>query len=399
MSTALAPPADDLPPQPSPAAKKRNVRKRPGCISVVIRLALAVFVLALIVPLLRAGIECRLRGGGVAPEMPPEPAPAAIQAVKAALPGYARPEEQTFLTYPEWYIVYSAEEYAAFIAKNPPSQFPYFAAVSQYWNGYYDVCAVTRGRYPYNNGYHLTLDVIGVSFSAENLLKGTYENTIGRLTELISSPALTEEDAYARVVAHDYGAFIHRVPWFDFPFDAALRGLWKNVPLSGPNLIRKWERRIILSAEYVVRTVYGRLLKFASETTYATEELNLQVWLKGVSPATLAAVPDVKLVKEFDGSLIASIPRYDPFTEAALALAHKNAQFLELAGNDDVMLVTVAPRDWAYDLSAGQMLFEMPVLIDPKLKRVAIKAPVKSLHLILLELDKREYRVERIYDY
>ena len=371
-----------------------------GCLTVVFRLALVVFVLALVVPLLRAGVECRLRGGGVAPEMPPDAAPAAIQSAKDALPGYKRAEEQTYLTYPEWYIVYSADEYAAFIAKHPPSQFPYFAAVSQYWNGYYDVCAVTRGRYPYNDGYHLMLGVIGVSFTAENVIKGAYENTIGRLSEWVSTPELTEEDAYARVVAREYGALTHRVPWFEFPFVETLQGLWQQVPLTGPNVIRKWERRIALSAEYGAKAVYGTLLKMATEAAYGTDEdLRLQVWVKGVTPATLAQLPDVKLVKAFDGSLIVSIARYDAFTLIANDLALSGVQFIELAGNDDVMLVAIAPRDWSYDLPAGQVLFEMPVLIDPKLKRVAIKVPVTSLHQILQELDKREYRVERIYDY
>ena len=189
---------DVVAPAKTIANKSRLPKKAPrrrGCLPTLIRLALSLFALALIVPLLRAGVECRIRGGGVAPELSPEPAPTAIETIKARLPGYARAEEQTFLTYPEWYIVYSADEYAAFIAKNRPSQFPYFAAISQYWNGYYDVCAITRGRYAYNDGYHLMLDVIGVSFTAENLVKGAYENTIGRLTELISTADLTDEDA------------------------------------------------------------------------------------------------------------------------------------------------------------------------------------------------------------
>ncbi len=392
---------DVVAPAETIANKSRLPKKAPrrrGCLPTLIRLALSLFALALIVPLLRAGVECRIRGGGVAPELPPEPAPTAIETIKARLPGYARAEEQTFLTYPEWYIVYSADEYAAFIAKNRPSQFPYFAAISQYWNGYYDVCAITRGRYAYNDGYHLMLDVIGVSFTAENLVKGAYENTIGRLTELISTADLTEEDAYARMVARDYGALTHHVPWFEFPFVERLQGLWQ-LPGTGPNLVRKWERRAVLSAEYGVKALYGKAIKTATEAAYGPEDLRLQAWVKGVSPANVAKLPDAKVIHEFDGSLILSIPRYDLFTQAALDLAHSGAQFIELAGNDDVMLVAIAPRDWSYDLSAGSVLFETPVLIDPQRKRVAIKVPVKALHEVLLALDKREYRIERIYDY
>jgi len=401
MTTLTTHPAEPEAPKPSsqPTAHKSKKKRPMGCLGVVSRLALGVFVLALVVPLLRAGFECRVLGGGVAPELPPDPAPAAIQAEKDALPGYKRAEEQTFLTYPEWYIVYSADEYAKFIANNPQSKFPYFAAIGQYWQGYYNVCGITRGRYPYNDGYHLMLDVIGVSFTAEDGIKGVYENTIGRITELISTPQLSDEDAFARVVAREYGAFTHHTPWFDFPFGEKLSKLWREVPLTGPNFIRKWERRVALSAEYGVKALYGGLIKTATAAAYGPEELRLQVWVKGIPPQALAEMPAIKLVKEFDGSMIVSIERYDPFTQAIADLATHGAQFIDLAGNDDVMLVAITPRDWAYDLSTGQALFEMPVLIDPTHKRIAIKVKVAQLHQVLADLDKREFLVERIYDY
>src|SRR3954453_286172 len=54
--------------------------------------------------------------------------PAAVAAeVRAQIPGYQRPEESTYLTYPEWAIVYAAREYAGFVDKNQPSGFPYLS--------------------------------------------------------------------------------------------------------------------------------------------------------------------------------------------------------------------------------------------------------------------------------
>src|SRR6266849_5476745 len=52
---------------------------------------------------------------------------------QAAAPGEpppaARSEAQTFLTLPEWYIVYSADEYAAFLERQRPTDFPFFRSV------------------------------------------------------------------------------------------------------------------------------------------------------------------------------------------------------------------------------------------------------------------------------
>ncbi len=96
---------------------------------------------------------------------------------------YARPEDDTFLTYAEWYIVWSYQEKAAWQQAHLPSSFPYFQAIGQYWSGYCCSYGVVRGRYPFNFGDHLMLVVIGTSFTVEYALKGAYEDTVGRLSE------------------------------------------------------------------------------------------------------------------------------------------------------------------------------------------------------------------------
>ena len=49
---------------------------------------------------------------------------------RPGLSGYLRAEAFTFLTVPEWYIVYSTDEYAAFVRRQPPSAFPYLGAIA-----------------------------------------------------------------------------------------------------------------------------------------------------------------------------------------------------------------------------------------------------------------------------
>src|SRR5918997_373623 len=148
----------------------------------VVKAAVLLFACLTIFPVLAAlvgvGIECKVWGGAAAAEDMSAPA----DPVTSELSGYQRREDQTFLTLPEWYIVYSADEYAAFLAQDQPSAFPYFRAVAQFWQAYYDVCTVTRDRYPFNSGTHLMLAVIGTSFTAENVFKGIYENSVGRVT-------------------------------------------------------------------------------------------------------------------------------------------------------------------------------------------------------------------------
>jgi hypothetical protein len=37
-------------------------------------------------------------------------------------------------------------------------------------------------------------------------------------------------------------------------------------------------------------------------------------------------------------------------------LADRDVHFVEIAGNDEILVTTIAPRDWAYNLIAGSKL-------------------------------------------
>ncbi len=93
--------------------------------------------------------------------------------------------------------------------------------------------------------------VIGTSFSAENLVKGIYERTIGRTGWSGQLPGKRDSRRSVRSpAAQDYVDFIRVRPWFEFSFARRLQALWNDTPLFGPHLLRKWERKLCLSAEY-----------------------------------------------------------------------------------------------------------------------------------------------------
>lgn len=356
---------------------------------------LAILVIALLVQLVWVVIVCQPFAKVPAAA---DSAPSLLTA--AGFPDAARALDQSYLTLPEWYIVYSSEEYAAFIQEHPPSQFPYFAAIGQYWRSYRDVCGVTRGKYPFNTLYHFTLFVIGPSFTVENAIRGLYETTIGRVAEWTSHGEPTAEELLARAVALDYGNFLHTIPWFEYPFGDRLRELWTTTGLWGPHPIRKWERKWALSLEYGVKAIYGRLIRGGAGVTYAPEKLEILAVVEGVSDEMATRHDDLRIVQPIDGQrTIVALPRYEPFTQLVPVLVEEGVQFVEIAGNGVIMLTALAPHDWAYDLAAGELLFAMPILTQPEQQRVAISAPVASLHLILAGLAERGVTLEHLYDY
>jgi FAD/FMN-containing dehydrogenase len=314
--------------------------------------------------------------------------------------GYTRDEAQTYLTLPEWLLVFYPDEYARFLGTTQASRFPYFGTIGQFWSYYLDVYRATREKYPFNWGYHAMVMVIGSSFTVENALKGAYETTVGRLAEWAGGSAMTQEDVFAADVAQEYVDFIRTEPWYEFSFLRSLKQLWAETDLFGPHLLRKWERKLVLSAEYLVKAQYGMLIKLASKAAYGDEATEILALAVGVTPDVLAGENRVSLRGRFeDGSALLSLPRYDEFRDTVLRLVGKGVRFREIAGNEEILLTSLVPATWTYDLPAGRVLFEKPVLTDRQRKRIAISAPVRSLHEILRGLADRTLEVEHIYDY
>lgn len=317
--------------------------------------------------------------------------------------GYRRDEGQTFLTHPEWYIVYSSDEYAAWLGDRLPTSFPYARSIANYWIDHREARRLTSGEYPFNFGYHVMLAVIGTSYSAELALKGAYENTIGRLSGWTSGGRLSAEDRYAYAVAADYGRFIHVRPWYEYPFGDKLAALWTDVPPWGEYPARKLERRVFLSLEYGAKAAYANLIEAATRAAYAPQEERMLMVATGWSDSVARLVPGLAKVATLDSvhTLVAT-PRYDGFRDALLALARAGTAVrpIEIAGNDEILLTGVAPAAWRWSGAGGRVEYALPLPSDRTRKRVAMRVRVPELVATLTTLgDEGQLAVDHIYDY
>jgi hypothetical protein len=313
-----------------------------------------------------------------------------------------RPLEDSYFSYPEWYIVWSYEERAQYLPKNLPSGFPYFASIGQYWKSYCFICGLTQSRQQFNFGDHLSSFVLGGSFALEYAIRGAYEQTIGRLSEWSSSHQLVEEDAYAARVAREYADFVYIRPFYEFHFAHALAQLWRETPLRGKHPVRKWERKFILSVDYGIEAMYAEAMQIASHLTYGAESDETYTWIESAPESVFREFPRVKIVAETARpSYVVSLPRYQEFTDVAVLLAKRDVHFAQIAGNHEIMLTIVAPKTWTYDLpvSDGSVLFTENFLTQPGIKRIALECPVRSLHSVLNNLGARGISIEHIYDY
>ncbi|HSD38009.1 MAG TPA: hypothetical protein VLC92_10920 [Rhodocyclaceae bacterium] len=329
---------------------------------------------------------------------------AAVDTSSALTPvEHRRGEEQTWLTFPEWYLVHSPAEFARYMtAQRPPSQFPFLGHVGQLWSSYAQVIRATRDK-TFNVGYHVMIVVIAGSTTIEYGLREAYEVMVGRLGELTRQHGPTAEEQLAAKVAQDYVDFIRVQPWYDFDFWTPLRAVWRDTGWGGDDVVRKWERKYALSTEYLAKGLYGWAIRKATHASYEAPQLTTAVvvdrWVDRIS----GSWPEMNRVSTFrHGGELVLLPRYEAFRGVATALARSGANFIEIAGNprDAKILVSVlVSEQWQPDQPWLHALFEQPVLTEPGRKRVVLEIPVGELAQALRKFDGMPLAVEHVYDY
>jgi len=308
----------------------------------------------------------------------------------------SRPEGRTWLTYPEWHIVYSAESLGRHLEQGkPPSAYPYLADVSEFWSS---TCAVNRvaGETEGAAEAKVMIYTIGLSFAAEMLVKSAWENTIGRLFEALSGWT-SADDRHAATVQADYGRFMHETPWYAYPFGQALAGLWRT---TEPELTgRHWERRVALSLEYGVKAGYAKIIGWASGSALGADETRMRLIVRGDPEVLASAGEELGISERADGTLLADVPRYERFTDFVRALAETDAEIVEIAGNDDLFVTFQVDAAGMAALPDGPRLVDMALGGRPGWRRVGVSLKVADLLPAVRGLPAGHAELEHVYDY
>ncbi|MGB5965808.1 MAG: hypothetical protein WBF77_05770 [Sulfurimonadaceae bacterium] len=310
-----------------------------------------------------------------------------------------RAPDQTFLTYPEWFLVHSPAEQANYFKNHTATTFPYMTHIDQIWDSYAIVSHTIENNFEYNSDYHLMIKVIGVSASAEYALKAWYENIIGRVTDTSDSEPLTQEDRFNYRFTQDYVDFIRTTPWYDFDFQSRLVQLWSETNFFGPNFLRKLERKYILTSELLVKIAYAKLIKLGTQTMYE-EALLTTVVLVNTLPEEINTNSIKVLSRLNNGTVLLRVPRYAAFNPTVVGLAKKGISFLEIAGNNSAILLTLLVNStYNFNIDNTQILFEQPIPSQASKKRVAVITTVPALSQTLLKIVDENLTIEHVYDY
>jgi hypothetical protein len=100
------------------------------------------------------------------------------------------------------------------------------------------------------------------------------------------------------------------------------------------------------------------------------------------------------------GAQVVRLPRYEAFTQAAIALLGTGARFVDIAGNDRILVTVIAPSALnEAALGSSTVVTSEPMLTNRVRKRLALLVPVDQLHRALPELRTAGANIEHLYDY
>lgn len=335
--------------------------------------ALLVLVLVLASPVVYVETMCR----GSATPAPSTP-----------MSGETRAEIRTLLTYPEWHIVHAYDDYAEVIREGDPHDFSYLAAIFGYWSSLCTLTEQSAQLGEIDGATRQLVHVIGVSFTFEMIMKAAYEETIGRVATLIRGPQHTRLDNLSAQQAADYAAFLQQVPWYRYDFRADAAALNQ----VATDEFRDQERAFSLGLEHLARAAYAGVIAEAVAAT-GFDDLTLQMVVTDLPEDAFTNVDGVRLITRTDAGLEIETPRYRELTGILAAWADQGAEFVDMAGNDQIMFTALSA---APDQPGALASLPRQGYGDT---RHLFLVPVTELAENLRTLPARGLRLEHIHDY
>ena len=152
--------------------------------------------------------------------------------------------------------------------------------------------------------------------------------------------------------------------------------------------------------EYSIKALYASIIRVGSHFTYGTVDPSVYALANNVPSYIYKKHKNIKHVKSINIKTdIISLPSEQPFTDAVTKMMNSGVRFKDIAGNNEILVTAVAPRNWVFKNKNAQLLFTINVLTQPTLHRIAIRVPTKSLLAILNYLQQNHAVIEHVYAY
>jgi FAD/FMN-containing dehydrogenase len=317
---------------------------------------------------------------------------------KKEITGYYKPEEQTILTVPEWYLVFNPKEYADYLAEgNNPSAFPFYKSIDEYWKLYDRSTKLTSEAYPSNPEYLTMLQVIGVSVTMEYSVKMIYENTIGWFFSLFSEENISGKENVINAAHRAYSNFIYHTAWYEFEFLPWIGRVWSADEEGESSFLRRWERTLFFTLEFSFKAFYAQLIEWAATASY--EPPIQEIYLEANSPSPIMNDADARVLFEQDSSYLIGVTRWGVFTEKMVEFSKDSLSITDISGNDAIVVSILGPVNDVIEYPHVQLLYNSAIVTQPEMLRRVVLVPVVDLLPFVRYCTKNGYEVEHVYDF
>jgi hypothetical protein len=308
---------------------------------------------------------------------------------------FQRQEANTYLTYPEWHIVYAYEGLAKVLETGDEHQFGYINSVTGFWSSFCNLNRLAQGHGGADFNTRATIYVIGSSFMLEMGLKALYEETVGRLFAALRGPAKSPQDKVSADMAKDYASFLQQTPWYKYPFDAATTKLWA-APLDMP--VRGWERRLALGGEWRAKTAYAKVIANAVAAT-GIAKLEIRTVVTNIAPANLSTIPGVQIIETIPEGIVINTPRYRALTNILKEISMRGGSIVEIAGNDDVLVTAIQSGFEPLPVTSGADQITSIKRDGFGDQRLLLNVRIAELANLMRTLASGNVTIEHVYDY
>jgi hypothetical protein len=318
------------------------------------------------------------------------------QSISAEFPAYSsRGREQTYLTLAEWYQVYSYNEFGDFLAGGGrQTDFPFLRAIENFWDTYFLSLRKSRNE-EFNWQYNFVSWVIGVNLTIEYGVKFAYENTIGRLTQLLAGSD-TEADRFIAKSWNSFAKTLYQTTWYHYPYFSDLCGVWREAALFNRQFARNAERKIAFSVSYLIKGLYAQFWLLTAE-----QKENQTLSLVQVENRASLDGDRVKILKELSGNrFLIETERYSGFKTALSKLLEQDVRFLEIMGHQTIALGYLSKSE-TEPFAAAEIIDKRELFYQPEgfKYRVTLDVRVDSLRQSLRLIRESGSKFEMIYDF
>lgn len=292
-------------------------------------------------------------------------------------PDVVRPQQQTFLTAPEWQNVWASKRYADHLQNQPAHTFPYFQEIGGFWNVFANSWNASREEHSLAevalSDSTLMNVFVGSMMTLEYGLKGV-TSYVGQAFNVQKGDTLAENERSRALSA--YAKHIEHTPFYMYQYSHDTKDYWNAYreslktryqqngffrTLFSTNTLKDSLRGVSATLENTTKSIISTPIAWFYSFDSTKEETHLFMLVK--DPQDIVSMLDERIEVIHKDQIYTQIkvPRYFEFKEILMKIAEHNIEVLSIAGQQKIQVdIRFNNKGTFLDLSGCKKLYTIP---------------------------------------